>query len=193
MATKGLILSAFGKYAYTNNAVTYSEGKIIGHAISFQFTPTSTDDNPLYGDDMVVEHDNGGLNGGDLTLNISELPMADKAWLFGISTSSTSGGGIIYSYNDDMQPITVGYGTVEVMQINDVNKYLGTIFTKCIPKIPSVTANTKGASIEWQTPEIEFTVERDESSKHDWQKQQEFTTLSDAETWIKGVLGVSEG
>ena len=193
MAIKGLAIPVFGKYAYTNSAVTYSEGKIIGHAINYSVSIETRDDNPLYGDDMIVEHDNGGFGSGTLTLNTAELTMENAAWLFGLSTASTSGGGIIYSYEDTCVPIPVGFGIVETHQVNDVNVYRGVILCKCLPKVPADQANTKGETIEWQTPEIEFTVERSDATNHPWKKVQDFTSLSAAETWLKAELGVSAG
>lgn len=193
MAIKGLAIPVFGAYAYTNSAVTYSSGRIIGHAVSYTFDPTTSDDNPLYGDNMIVEHDWGEVNGGTLTVNVTELPLADKGWLFGLSTASTTGGAIIYTMDDDSQPITVGFGTIESLQVDDTDGFLATIFYKCVPQQPSLGANTKGESIEWQTHELTFTVERDESAKHRVLSQQEFTTQSEAETWVKAELGVSAG
>lgn len=192
MAIKGLAIPVFGKYANSNGTVTYSEGRTIGHAINYSVSIETRDDNPLYGDDMIVEHDNGGFGSGTLTLNTAELTADNAAWLFGLSTSS-SGGTIIYSYDDTSIPITVGFGVVETHQINDVNKYKAVMLCKCLPKVPADQANTKGETIEWQTPEIEFTVERSDETNHPWKKEAWFDTQTAATTWLQGQLGVSAG
>ena len=57
MAVKGLSIPVFGHYNYnsTTGKVTYSGGMINPHAIEYTLTPESTDNNPLYGDNQIIE------------------------------------------------------------------------------------------------------------------------------------------
>lgn len=196
MAIKGLAIPVFGKYTNTNGVVTYSEGRTIGHAINYSIEIETRDDNPLYGDDMIVEHDNGGFGSGTLTLNTAELTGENAAWLLGLKTT-TEGTGTsaitIYQYDDTCVPITVGFGIIETHQINDVNQYKAIMLCKCLPRTPADTATTKGETIEWQTPEIEFTVERSDEADHPWKREAWFATLAAAQAWLEDKLSVSAG
>lgn len=196
MAIKGLALPRVGKYTNTNGTVTYSEGKVLGHAIEYSVEVETTDDNPLYGDNMIVEHDNGSFGSGTLTLTTSELTGENAMWLLGL-TSATEGTGdnaiTVYSYDDNSKPITVGFGIVETHQINDVDQFKAVILPKCVPRFPSDSATTKGETIEWQTPEIEFGIERSDEAGHPWKKEAWFSTETAAEEWLETKLAVTSG
>lgn len=192
MAVKGLSIPFFGKYANDNGTVTYSEGKTIGHAIEYGLELEMGDDNPLYGDNMIVEHDNGSFQSGTLTLNTSELTGPVSKWLLGLSESTVEVGGksvTVYTYDDDSRPIIVGFGVIELHQIDDVDHYRAVILPKCMPKFPSEAATTKGESIDWQTKEIEFTIERSDASKHPWKTEAWLESEEDAIAYLQGQLG----
>lgn len=200
MAIKGLSRPIFGKYTNTSGTVTYSAGRQVGHAISYSAEIETSDDNPLYGDNMIVENDFGAFQSGTLTLNTSELTEADSAWLLGLSSNTyTVGegtGAVEVSetvYDDDAKPITCGFGIIELHQINDVDKYKTVILTKIVPRIPADAADTKGESIEWQTEEIEFAIQRDDTTKHMWKIEAWHDSETAALDYLKARLGVSEG
>lgn len=200
MAIKGLSVPFFGKYSASGSTVTYSEGKTIGHAISYQIDPETSEDNPLYGDNKVIEHDKGRFQRGTLTLGTSELTDTVSKWLLGLSEGTVSVGSgqdavsvTTYSYDDDAAPITVGFGIIELHQIDDTDTYKTVILPKCVPNIPSGSANTKGASVEWQTPEITFAVERSDAEKHPWKIEAWHTSETDAIAYLQAQLGYSAG
>lgn len=198
MAIKGLSKPVFGKYTNTSGTVTYSEGKTIGHAISYSAEVEVGDDNPLYGDNMIVEHDNGTFQTGTLTLETSEFTASESAWLLGItSTSYTVGEGTgavtvtEYPFGDNTSPITVGFGIIELHQINDSDTYKTVILPKCVPHIPADAATTKGESIDWQTKEIEFGIERSDESNHPWKVEAWHASEAAALAYLEDKLGVS--
>lgn len=196
MAKKGLSVPFFGKYTNTAGTVTYSEGKTIGHAIEYSTEIEIGGDNPLYGDNVVIEHDNGAFNGGTLTLNTSELTGEVSKWLLGLSENTFSVGQkevTEYVFDDDATPITTGFGIIELHQIDDVDKYRTVILTKCVPQIPANSATTKGESIDWQTQEITFNIERDDSAKHTWQIEAWHATEADAIAYLQAKLGYVAG
>lgn len=198
MAKKGLSIPFFGKYTATGNpaTVTYSEGKTIGHAIEYSTEIEIGGDNPLYGDNVVIEHDNGSFNGGTLTLNTSELTGTVSKWLLGLTENTVTVGErqvTEYVFDDDARPITAGFGIIELHQIDDVDKYRTVILTKVVPQIPANSATTKGESIEWQTQEITFNIERDDSAKHIWQIEAWHDTEADAIAYLQQKLGYVAG
>lgn len=73
MAIKGLTNPVFGDYSYDGNAVKYANGFVAGSAISYEAEIETSDDNPLYGDDKIIEHDYGTFSTGTLTLGTSDM------------------------------------------------------------------------------------------------------------------------
>lgn len=201
MAIKGLSIPTFGKYTNNNGTVSYSEGKVCGHAINYSFEPNVTDDNPLYGDNMIVENDLGKFQDGTLTMNTSEIPDAVAKWLLGLHEETTSIGSgqsaksvTTYVYDDDAVPITVGVGVIEKHQVNDVDYYKALVFSKCQPRFTSKSAETQGETVNWQTPEIEFNVQRSDASGHRWLLESELLeSEAEAQAFLNTVLVVSVG
>ena len=200
MAKKGLSIPFFGKYVNTNGTITYNECKTIGHAIEYSTEIETADDNPLYGDNMIIEHDYGSFGGGTLTLNTSERTGTVSKWLLGMTEKTvTVGSGspttevTEYVYDDDTKPITVGFGIIELHQIDDVDKYRTVILSRCVPQIPAEAATTKGESIEWQTQEITFTIERAEDAKHTWQRSAWHDSEAAARAYLEQELGYTAG
>lgn len=178
MAIKGLSKPIMGKYVNTNGVITYTERKTVGHAIEYSVDISTSDDNPLYADNLVVEHDFGTFSGGTLKLKTSELSAEISAWLLGLTTVTvTVGSGqsavqvTEYQYNDSTTPLVIGVGLIEEHQINDVNKYRSVFICKCKARIPAGAATTRGEKIDWQVPEIEFDVERSEAENHPWKQE----------------------
>lgn len=198
MAIKGLSIPVFGKYTNTSGTISYSEGKTIGHAIEYSIDVTSSDDNPLYGDNMIIEHDNGTFQSGTLTLNTSELTGAVSKWLLGLTentvsvgTGQTSTSVTEYVFDDDLKPLACGFGIIELHQIDDVDHYKTVVLPKVVPNIPNDAATTKGETIDWQTTEINFRIERADDTKHAWKREAWHDSEADALAYLQQVLGVS--
>lgn len=199
MAIKGLTTPVFGEYNYNGAAVTYSNGFVAGSAIEYGVEVETSDNNPLYGDDHIVENDYGTFNTGTLTLNTSDLDQYTSKRLLGLKEVSVNVGDKQVTElvtDDDAKSTPKGFGIIETHQINDVNKYRAIILCKVTMSIPPEAATTKGESIEWQTKEIEGTVNRsDEESKdynHPWKREAWFDTLADAKEYLKTVLNALE-
>lgn len=200
MAIKGLSIPFFGRYTNNSGTVSYSEGKTIGHAIEYSIDVETGDDNPLYGDNMIVEHDNGRFQSGTLTLNTSELTGEVSKWLLGLTettrTVGTSPNQVTvteYVFDDNAAPLSVGFGIIELHQIDDTDIYKTVILNKITPHIPNSAATTKGETVEWQTEEIEFAIERSDAANHPWKIEAWHETETAAKTYLQTVLGYSAG
>lgn len=198
MAIKGLSIPVFGKYTNTSGTISYSEGKTIGHAISYSIETESSDDNPLYGDNKIIEHDNGTFLSGTLTLETSELTNEVSQWLLGLTENTVSVGTgqtatsvTEYVFDDDLRPLVCGFGIIELHQVNDVDVYITRILPKVVPNIPSDAATTRGETIDWQTSEITFRIERADDAKHSWKRVATHESEADALAYLQQVLGVS--
>ena len=199
MAIKGLTIPAFANYNYDGNKVTYTNGFICGSAIEYGAEIETSDDNPLYGDDKIIEHDYGTFSTGTLTLNTSDLTQKDSKRLLNLKEIQTQIGDVQVTeliYDDDAKASSKGFGIIETHQINDVDKYRALILCKVTPKNPAEAATTKGESIEWQTKELECGIERSDEETGDmkkpWKREAWFDNHADALEYIKTILNVMD-
>lgn len=196
MAIKGLSIPVFGRYNYNADTgkVNYSGGIINPHAISYTAAIESTDNNPLYGDNMVIENDVGRFSTGTLTLETDDLVGEVTMFLLDAKTVERQYGedktvqAIVF--DDRMKSPTLGTGIIEEHQIDDVNQYKAIWFKKVNYSIPEDTATTRGETIEWQTRTIEGTIARSDEAEHPWKEEAWFETESEAVEYLKAMLGV---
>ena len=195
MAIKGLTTPVFADYNYNGNAASYTNGFVCGSAIEYGVEVETSDNNPLYGDDRIIENDYGTFNTGTLTLNTSDLTQADSKRLLGLKEVQVSvGSGTVTELvtDDDAKSTPKGFGIIETHQINDVDKYRAVILCKVTMSIPAEAATTKGESIEWQTKEIEGTISRSDENtanyKHPWKREAWFDTHEDAMAYLRTML-----
>lgn len=197
MAIKGLTTPVFGEYNYNGGSVTYTNGFVCGSAIEYGVEIETSDNNPLYGDDHIIENDYGTFNTGTLTLNTSDFDQYTSKRLLGLKeVQFTVGEATVTELvtDDDAKTTEKGFGIIETHQINDVDKYRAVILCKVGMSIPSEAATAKGESIEWQTRKIEGTINRSDEDKanyrHPWKREAWFDTQSQAMEYLKTVLNV---
>ena len=199
MAIKGLAIPVFGEYNYNGAAVTYTNGFVAGSAIEYGVEIETSDNNPLYGDDHIIENDYGTFNTGTLTLNTSDLDQYTSKRLLGLKEVQVPVGESQVTElvtDDDAKQTPKGFGIIETHQINDVDKFRAVILCKVAMSIPSEAATTKGESIEWQTREVEGTINRSDENttnyKRPWKREAWFDTQDAALEYLKTVLNVLE-
>ena len=199
MAIKGLTTPVFGEYSYNGAAATYTNGFVCGSAIEYEVEIETSDNNPLYGDDHIIENDYGVFNTGTLTLNTSDLDQYTSKKLLGLKEVQVAvGEGTVTELvtDDDASSSPKGFGIIETHQINDVDKYRAVILCKVAMGIPPEAATTKGESIEWQTKEIEGAINRSDENttnyKHPWKREAWFDSQNEAMEYLKTVLNVLE-
>ena len=173
-------------------AITYNAGMVIGKAIQGNVT-WNRPDNPLYADDATAEDDNG-LTGGSIELGVDDLTDAVRAYMLGLQEAGTPGAGEpqIYDLTEDAAPY-VGFGYIRVRRKNGVTSYQGLWYHKAMFGENSEAAQTKGESIEWQTPTLTgrlFGVRNDATGKAKFRQQGTFDTLEAALTWLDGKAGI---
>lgn len=199
MAIKGLTTPVFADYTFNGAQASYVNGFVCGSAIEYGVEIETSDNNPLYGDDRIIENDYGTFNTGTLTLNTSDLTQIDSKRLLGLKEVQVSvGSGSVTELvtDDDAKATPKGFGIIETHQINDVDKYRAVILCKVSMGIPPEAATTKGESIEWQTKEIEGTINRSDENttnyKHPWKREAWFNSQDAAMEYLKTVLNVLE-
>lgn len=195
MAIKGLAIPVFGEYNYNGANVTYTNGFVAGAAIEYGVEVEASDNNPLYGDDRIIENDYGKFNSGTLTLGTSDLDRYTSKRLLGLKEVQFTAGDIQATElvsDDDMKQNPKGFGIIETHQINNVDMYRAVVLCKVTMNIPAEAATTRGESIDWQTKEVEGAIARSDEDtknyKHPWKREAWFSTQEAALEYLKTVL-----
>lgn len=177
-------------YSAENGIVTYVSGQILAKAAELATTMNSSSDNNFYADNAISETDKEFSNGTG-TLTVDDLMQEAGKLILGLTQTEYTNGDskvTINHYDDDMESPYLGLGIIIKLRRNKVDKYRGVIYKKVSFNIPSEAVTTQGATISWQTSALPFTIERDDSEKHEWMIDGVFDTEDDAFEWIKSVL-----
>jgi hypothetical protein len=172
------------------SAITYGTGVVAEHAISGNIT-YNFDEQSLYGDDKLAEYFKG-LTGYDIELGLTELDDA-LAVLLGIERAATATNITTYHMVAD-NTTSVGVGFVQTLIVNGAKSYVGYWFHKATFSINNENAQTKGESIEWQTPTLTgkgWGVELDASNGVQYRERQVFTTEAAALAWLKSKANIT--
>lgn len=197
MAIKGLSIPVMGDYNYdeSTGAVTYSNPFIANKAAEYNVTITESENNPLYLDNGISENDKGSFQSGELTLTTGDLEQATSQKILGTKTYTetfTANGeeqtATVQVFDDERNSPFLGYGIIEMHQINDATSYRAVFFPKVYFNVTGESAVTKGESIEWQTKELPGIIQRSdavtENGVHPWEEDAWFTTESIARAWL---------
>ena len=169
---------------------TYGTGRVIQEARNATVTKTYNE-NPLYGDDRIVDDDNG-LQSLTMSFESTGLSDADRVALFGES-QATVGGLTAYLESDNETPWG-GFGYIRKMRLNGTKKFEAWIALKIKFQEESQATNTKEGTISWGTPTLNGRAAAlyiDSSDQMRFRAHQTFETIAAAKAWINTVLNVS--
>lgn len=169
---------------------TYGAGRVIQEARNATVTKTYND-NPLYGDDRIVDDDNG-LQSLTMTFESTGLSNDDRVMLFGES-QATVGGLTAYLESDNETPWG-GFGYIRKMRENGTRKFEAWITLKIKFQEESQATNTKEGTISWGTPTLNGRAAAlyiDSSDQMRYRVHQTFDTIAAAKAWLNTVLNVS--
>lgn len=200
MAIKGLSIPVIGTYSNAGGVVSYSDPVIASKAAEYSVSWTTGDDNPLYLDNGIAENDKGTFQSGELTLATGDLTQEISARILGTKTyqeTFTANGEQVTAevqvFDDERNSPYLGFGIIEMHQINDVTKFRPVFFPKVYFNIPEEAATTKGETIEWQTKSITAQILRsdavDDNAVHPWMMDAWFDAESVAQAWLMYKCG----
>lgn len=195
MATIGVSRPYYALYNNNDGVITYTDGGILAKAVEFSASIESSSDNNLYADNAIAESDRS-FGGGTLTITTDDLTQEASAAIMGITASTVTVGEDSVSelvFDDDMNPPDLGFGIIILKKRGGAYKHRAVVFTKIKFNIPEDAASTRGETIEWQTPELEATIMRDDSAKHAWKREATFDTEADARAYIETLLNINGG
>lgn len=175
MAITGLSIPVFAKYHNKGNKVGYSDKHIPGKAINYSVKVTSSDDNILYADNQEAENDSGVFQSGELSLGTDRLTNETSQIILGLKTTKREIDGKQYEeviYDDSANAPYLGVGIIEQHRIDGATKYRPVWLDKIKFNIPESSVNTRGESIEWQTPSVTGKIMRSDyvgaDGTHPW-------------------------
>lgn len=138
----------------------------------------NNNDASLYADDSLAESDTS-FNNGTVTIGIDRTDNTTMANLLGHTVNND---GEMIRKTTDVAPY-VALGRVITEMVNNVLQYRVEILYKCKFSEPSQEDTTKGESIEFNTYELEGTVNA--LANGEWSKTKTFSTKADAITYIE--------
>ena len=188
----GMMYPVFAKIeSHTDGSMpTYGAGVVIHEARNCSITKTYND-NPLYGDDRIVDDDNG-LQGMTASFEPTGLSDSDRVLLFG--EEEIAMGGLTCQVESDNETPYGGFGYIRKMRDNGEKKFEAWIILKIKFQEESQNTATKEGSISWGTPTLNGRaagVYIDDSGKLRWRVHETFETIAAAKSWINTVLNVS--
>ena len=168
------------------SAITYGTGMVIGPAVSANLTIDASD-NPDYGDDIVIDNDNG-INGYSITLETNDISAEARALCLGWKpvTSGTPAVTTHYEATDEAPP-EVGMGYIRVKMFKGERTYEAFWYHKLTFASGGENASTKQKQITWNHPTMTGTgmgAYIDDSGKAKFFDWMEFDSESDAESWL---------
>ena len=169
---------------------TYGNGVVIQEARNCTITKTYND-NPLYGDDRIVDDDNG-LQALTASFEPTGLTDANRVLLFGEEEISI--GGLTAQVESDNKTPWGGFGYIRKMRDKSVKKFEAWIILKIKFQEESQATNTKEGSISWGTPTLNGRAAGlyiDSTDKLRWRVHETFDTIAAAKNWLNTVLNVS--
>jgi phi13 family phage major tail protein len=168
---------------------TYGAGRVIQEAIEATITYNADTTNGLYGDDVLVDMDDG-ITGYTVSFNPTGLKDADRAAILGEEVTT----GSVYEITDAGSPWG-GFGYFRVMRDQNRTRYYEAWWCRKIKfREPSQTTRTKEGSVQWRTPTLEGTgagLIVDGGEKIKYIKHKTFETAAAAKAWLDGLANVS--
>lgn len=192
-ASVGMMYPVFAPLqSHTDGSMpTYGTGIVLGEAREVTINKTYNN-NPLDGDDHIVDDDNG-LTALGYEFENTGLTDDDRIVLFGEEkNANTSIGG---QWESDNETPYGGFGFIRRMRDNGTKKFEAWIALKIKFQETQQTAKTKsGNQIEWGTPKLSgnaAALDVDGSGDLRFRLHDTFDSAAAAKSWINTILNVS--
>lgn len=189
MANIGLSKPYIATYKNTSGTVTYTARNVLGKYTQIDISLDSTDENILYADNGPAESDSQ-FSGGTVTVTTDDLRADVFATAMGltpveITTTVATTSPTWMVFDDDQAAPYFALGGIVKKKVDGAYKYQAFVLEKVKFKTPDLSVSTQGETIEWQTPELEATILRSDSSKHPWYR---ITSFLDSEEDAVAIL-----
>lgn len=192
MSAAGRVATGFSKpyvaeYDVTGGVVSYTNPALLARGVNVTLSPTSSDDNKFYADNVTAESASGMFTGGTVTLTVDGLFTAMKKKVLGYPTASADGWTEVGA---GVTPPYVAIGYITRYMSDGVTSYVPTVLAKTKFHIPEESAETQEDEISWQTTELTADLLRDDSADQVWKYEgAAFSTETAAENALIAKLG----
>ena len=169
---------------------TYSAGAVIQEAISATVTREYAN-NPLYGDDRIVDDDNG-MTGLTISFESTGLSDAERKKILGEEDYGTSG--VSGQWVSDNETPYGGFGYIRKMRDNGTKKFEAWWTLKIKFQEETQATNTKQGAIQWNTPTLNGRaagLDVDGTDKQRFQLHKSFDTITAAKAWLNSMAGIT--
>ena len=188
----GMMYPVFAPLAtHTDGSMpTYGTGFVIQEARNATVNREYAN-NPLYGDDRIVDDDNG-MTGLTISFEPTGLSDDDRKKLLGEEESEVTG--ISGQWVSDNETPWGGFGYIRKMRLNGTKKFEAWLTLKIKFQEETMTTSTKEGSITWNTPTLNGRAAGlyvDSSDKLRFQLHETFDTIAAAKAWLNTRLNVS--
>ena len=169
---------------------TYSAGSVIQEARNATVT-REYQNNPLYGDDRIVDDDNG-MTGLTMSFESTGLSDADRKALLGEEDYGTSG--VSGQWVSDNETPWGGFGYIRKMRLNGVKSFEAWWTLKVKFQEETMATSTKEGAITWNTPTLNGRaagVDVDSTGKLRFQLHKTFASITSAKAWLNTMAGIT--
>ena len=177
--------------AHTDGSMpTYGTGTVIQEARNATINREYAS-NPLYGDDRIVDDDNG-LTGLTMSFESTGLSDTDRVKLLGEEANSdtTTGG----QWVSDNETPWGGFGYIRKMRLNGTRQFEAWWTLKIKFQEESQATQTREGQITWGTPTLNGRAAGlivDSTDKERYQLHKTFASISDAKAWLNAFAGIT--
>lgn len=177
----GLKYPVCANYSESTGKVTYSNGIVMGKAMSAGIAWTKNNAKIL-ADDEIDEIDQS-VSGGTINLGINELIYEVQAMVLGHQLKN----GELFINELDIAPY-LGFGFYGKVKRNGMIKYRAVWLKKVQFSEPNDDTNTQGETVAFQTPSIEGVIMKDMNG--DFKQEKVFDNEQDAKAYLNEKAGI---
>ena len=177
--------------AHTDGSMpTYGTGRVLQEARNATVNKEYAN-NPLYGDDRIVDNDNGMI-GLTISFESTGLSDADRVAVLGEVQYGTSG--VSGQWETDKETPWGGFGYIRKMRENGTKKYEAWWTLKIKFQEESQVTSTREGQITWNTPTLNgraASLYVDSGDDAKFRLHKTFTAIADAKNWLKGYANIT--
>lgn len=187
------------KYNNTNGVISYSDIQHVGDAISANLELRYAEGR-LYAEDMLAEYMRKAV-GGTISIGVKYIKQAAQTLLFNSTTKArtvayTPAGGsatsvtatsVVIGGEDEGQYVGVAFFAPDM--VDGVEKYTCVLVKKALFGPPSMSLQTMGESITFNTPTTSGEFLADDSAAHELLEVAIVDNIEAAKAWVQTVLG----
>ena len=177
--------------AHTDGSMpTYGTGRVLQEARNATVNKEYAN-NPLYGDDRIVDNDNGMI-GLTISFESTGLSDADRVAVLGEVQYGTSGAS--GQWETDKETPWGGFGYIRKMRENGTKKYEAWWTLKIKFQEESQVTSTREGQITWNTPTLNgraASLYVDSGDDAKFRLHKTFTAIADAKNWLKSHANIT--